>query len=65
VLKEIKNQDKEVACVNADKEELLQKSCPLEFYAKPLCCRVQPTVSHIPNLKAAIKLVFFFKNRVI
>jgi len=65
VLKEIKYQGNEIACVSADKEELLQTYCPLDGYAKPPCYRLQPAVSHMSKFKVWNKIGVSFQNRYI
>jgi hypothetical protein len=49
ILKAVKNQDNEIACISADTEELLQTWCPLDGYAKPPCSLLSATCQNIKS----------------
>jgi len=63
VLKAIKNQDNEIACISFDKEELLQTWYPLDGYAKSFCYRLQSAVSQMSKFKVWNKIGISFQNR--
>jgi hypothetical protein len=64
LLTRVGNQGLEKTLVSAENKEILQMSCQLEGSTEPPCYRLQPTASHISDLRVGIKFLFSSKIEI-